>query len=245
MNPTDALRLLLVEDDPTSQAFLRDALLALPARVDVASDIGEARALAQAAPHALWLVDAHLPDGDGLACLQALRQVGTAPALAITAASPGEDAAALCAGGFLEVLTKPVSVALLQATVRRLLGDAPRAPFRVGEPGKLPLWDEARALAAIGGNPQALMALRGLFLGELPAARSAVEAAIAAGDGEAARAQLHKLQAGAGFVGAARLSRAIRALSGAPLDVGALEAFSWAVEDLEAEAGEPGAGGPY
>lgn len=245
MNPTDAIRLLLVEDDPTSQAFLREALIALPARVDVAGDIGEARALAQAAPHALWLVDAHLPDGDGLACLHALRQLGTTPALAITAAGPGEDVAALCAGGFLEVLTKPVSVALLQATVRRLLGDTPRAPFRIGEPGKLPLWDEARALAAIGDNPKALLALRGLFLGELPAARASVETAIAAGDVDAARAHLHKLQAGAGFVGAARLSRAIRALSGAPLDVGALEAFSWAVEDLEAEAAEPGSAAEY
>ena len=69
--------------------------------------------------------------------------------------------------------------------------------------------------------------------------------AIAAGDVDAARAHLHKLQAGAGFVGAARLSRAIRALSGAPLDVGALEAFSWAVEDLEAEAAEPGSAAEY
>lgn len=245
MNPSDATRLLLVEDDPTSQAFLRDALLALPALVDVAGDIAEARALAQAAPHALWLVDAHLPDGDGLDCLRALRRFGDTPALAITAGGPGEDFEALCAGGFLEVLAKPVAVALLQATVRRLMGESPRAPLRIGEPGKLPVWDEARALAAIGGNPQALVALRSLFLGELPAARSAVEAAVAAGDGDAARAHLHKLQAGAGFVGAARLSRAIRALSGAPLDAGALEAFNWAVEDLEMDPLDAGAPSPY
>lgn len=247
MNTPDAPRLLVVEDDPTSQAFLREALLALPARVDVAGDIGEARALAQAAPHALWLVDAHLPDGDGLDCLRALRLIGDTPALAITAGGAGDDFGALCAGGFLEVLAKPVSVALLQSTVRRLMGETPRAPFRVGEPGKLPVWDEARALAAIGGNPQALQALRGLFLGELPAARAAVESAIAAGDGDAARAHLHKLQAGAGFVGAARLSRAIRALSGAPLDAGALEAFAWAMEDLEFDGtdAEAGAISPY
>jgi CheY-like chemotaxis protein/HPt (histidine-containing phosphotransfer) domain-containing protein len=245
MNPIHAPRLLLVEDDPTSQAFLRDALLALPANVDVAGDIAEARALAQAAPHALWIVDAHLPDGDGLDCLRVLRLVGDTPALAITAGGNGDAFDALCAGGFLEVLAKPVPLALLQATVRRLVGDAPRTALRVGEPGKLPVWDEARALAAIGGNPQALLALRGLFLGELPAARSAVEAAIAAGDGEAARAHLHKLQAGAGFVGAARLSRAIRALSGAPLDAGALEAFTWAVEDIDIDGMDAGAPVPY
>jgi HPt (histidine-containing phosphotransfer) domain-containing protein len=67
----------------------------------------------------------------------------------------------------------------------------------------------------------------------LPAARAGIEAAITAGDADSVKAQLHKLQAGAGFVGAARMARAIRALSGAPLDAGALEAFTWAVEDFD------------
>lgn len=239
MNVIDPPRLLIVEDDPTSQAFLAQALLDLPAEVDVASDIAAAVALAQRSQYALWIIDAHLPDGDGLACLRGLRDSAPAqsqaPALAVTASGPGEDFAMLCAGGFVEVLAKPVSVALLQATVRRLVGEVPRAPFRVAEPGKLPIWDEQRALAALGGSTHALQALRGLFLGELPGACSGVEAAIASGDVEAARALLHKLQAGAGFVGAARLSRAIRALSGAPMDIGALEAFTWAVEDLSGE----------
>ncbi len=235
MNAIDPPHLLLVEDDPTSQAFLAQALMDLPAEVDVADDIAGALALAQRSRYTLWIIDAHLPDGDGLACLRALRGTATTPALAVTASGPGEDFAALCAGGFVEVLGKPVSVALLQATVRRLAGEVPRAPFRVAEPGKLPIWDEQRALAALGGSTHALQALRGLFLGELPGVCAGVEAAIATGDVEAARALLHKLQAGAGFVGAARLSRAIRALSGAPMDIGALEAFTWAVEDLDGE----------
>jgi DNA-binding response OmpR family regulator len=233
MTPTPP-RLLLVEDDATSQAFLAEALGALPATVDVAGDIAEACAHAAANTHALWLVDAHLPDGDGLECLRALRAIGgDVPALAVTAASGSAAIDALCAGGFLEVIPKPVGIALLQATVRRLLGEVPRAPYRVSEPGKLPVWDEARALAAIGGNREALAALRELFLAELPAARAGIEAAIAVGDAGAVKAQLHKLQAGAGFVGAARMARAIRALSGAPLDAGALEAFTWAVEDFD------------
>lgn len=232
MNPKP--RLLLVEDDPTSQAFLADALAALPADVDVAGDIAQATALATAHRHALWLVDAHLPDGDGLACLRALRDTGAGPtALAITAAGDRAIFDTLCAGGFAEVVSKPVSVALLQATVRRLMGETPRAPYRVAEPGKLPVWEEERALAAIGGNREALAALRGLFLAELPTARAGIEAAAHAGDAVSVRAALHKLQAGAGFVGAARMARAIRALNGAPLDAGALEAFLWASEDFD------------
>jgi CheY-like chemotaxis protein/HPt (histidine-containing phosphotransfer) domain-containing protein len=234
--PADAPRLLLVEDDPTSQAFLADALAGLPAEVDVAGDIASAVALARLHGHAMWIVDAHLPDGDGLDCLRALRTLAEVPALAVTAANTREELDALCAGGFIEVLPKPVPVVLLQATVRRLLGHPAVGSLRVSEPGKLPTWDEARALAAIGGNREALLALRGLFLSELPGARERVEAALEAGDTAAACAELHKLQAGAGFVGAARLSRAIRALANAPLDHGALESFCWAAEDLEQPA---------
>src|SRR5438552_8097071 len=114
-------RLLLVEDDATSAAFLQTALSGLPAHVDVAGDIAQAKRLAASAQHALWLVDAHLPDGDGLDALRALRSVARAPALAITAGAEREELDALCAGGYLEVLLKPVTMSLLLATVARLL----------------------------------------------------------------------------------------------------------------------------
>jgi len=230
-------RLLLVEDDATSAAFLAEALASLPARVDLAGDIAQARMLAAANPHALWLVDAHLPDGDGLACLRALRETAQAPApaLAITAGASGEEIAALCAGGFLEVLLKPVSIALLQATVRRLLGHASARGDRdagvVVRGGKLPVWERERALAAIGGNADALAKLRDLFLAELPGQREELAQAQRRGDAAAVRALVHKLRASCGFVGAARLARAVEALHAAPLDESAVRDFGFAAED--------------
>ena len=235
---------LLVEDDATSAAFLAEALASLPAQVDVAIDIAQACALATARRHSLWLVDAHLPDGDGLHCLRALRtmQGGSGrdtPALAITAGAPREELDTLCAGGFLEVLMKPVSIGLLHATVRRLLGD----PGGVAEPapafaggGKLPVWEQERALAAIGGNAGSLAKLRGLFLQELPLQREQLQQAQASDDAGAIAALLHKLRASCGFVGAARLARAVEALSRAPLDAAALRDFFHAVEDTLAAA---------
>jgi DNA-binding response OmpR family regulator len=227
-------RVLLVEDDATSAAFLAEALASLPAQVDVAGDIAQAIALARAGPHSLWLVDAHLPDGDGLDCLGALRALREVPALAITAGAPREELDALCAGGFLEVLMKPVSVGLLHATVRRLLGD----PAGVAEPaaaftgcGKLPVWEQEHALAAIGGNAGSLAKLRGLFLQELPLQREQLQRAQALGDAGAIAALLHKLRASCGFVGAARLGRAVEALSHSPLDAAALRNFGFAAED--------------
>ena len=236
-------RLLLVEDDATSAAFLAEALAGMPARVDVAGNIAQACTLAAAATHALWLVDAHLPDGDGLACLHALREIADAPALAITAGAPRRELDALCAAGYLEVLMKPVSIAVLEATVRRLLGDdtAPPRPASPPRPGfgKLPVWEQERALAAIGGNAGALSKLRSLFLAELPAQREEMRQAQREGDSAAVRALVHKLRAGSGFTGAARLARTLEALHADPLDAQALRDFGCAADDTLGASPQP------
>jgi CheY-like chemotaxis protein len=222
-------RLLLVEDDPISMAFLLEALRTLPAQVDAASDIAQAVHLAQRHRHALWLVDAHLPDGSGSDCLAALRAIADTPALAITAGVPRQQLDELCASGFLEVLLKPMAIDLLQGTVRRLLagrGEMVREPT-----GKLPVWDEAQALAAIGGNPANLRALRRMFLDELPAQRQQLLRAREAGDAPAIAALLHKMLAGCAFVGAARLRQAIEQLAQAPMDAAAWQRFGFAADD--------------
>ena len=74
MNPNPP-RVLLVEDDPVSAAFLRDAATALPARVDVAGSMAEAMELAANCSHDLYLVDANLPDGRGETLLQQLNML--------------------------------------------------------------------------------------------------------------------------------------------------------------------------
>src|SRR5690606_26492213 len=71
-------RILLVEDDPVTQAYLAAVLEALPATVDAVASAGEAmRAVSGGGrgTHALWLVDAHLPDADGAGLLARLRPV--------------------------------------------------------------------------------------------------------------------------------------------------------------------------
>lgn len=223
-------RLLLVEDDPVSRSFLGEALAALPAQVDSAEDIAQALRLAGAGPHALWLIDAHLPDGDGGDCLQALRLLRDVPALAITAGASREELDDLCRSGFVEVLLKPISIALLLTTVRRLLGeqvDSVREPSGA----TLPVWDEARALSAIGGSHSSLQALRKIFLDELPELRGQLAHARAAQDIQSMQAVLHKLKAGCGFVGAARLSQSVSELTRNPGDADAWRRFEFGADD--------------
>ena len=102
--------------------------------------------------------------------------------------------------------------------------------------GKLPNWDDAAALAALGGEQRHVDALRRLFLEELPGQRRAVAAALAAGDVEAAGRELHRLRASCGFVGAARLAEAVHALQAQPRSGDALQRFDAAAGDLLAPA---------
>ena len=139
-----APRILLVEDDAPSRAFLAAALAGLPARVATARGAGEALVLAATGgPFDLWLLDAHLPDADGGALLAALRLLAPAtPALAHTATRDAAYAATLRARGFDGVLVKPIALAVLRAAARNALATLPQ-----GLPSAMPRTRTSKAAA--------------------------------------------------------------------------------------------------
>ena len=231
--PSPSPRVLLVEDDPVSGAFLAAAIGVLPVEVDVAVTCAAALQQARKHNHQLWLIDANLPDGNGRDLLRDLRVSAPAtPALAHTASRDRRELDALIDAGFAEVLIKPLGAVELQAAVRRALQLQP-APVESMPPrcGKLPVWDDAAAASALNGNHAHVAALRRLFLDELPTQRDAVMTALRADDIETANAQLHRLQASCGFVGAARLCEAVRILKLLPESGQARVDFAHAVED--------------
>lgn len=232
-------RLLLVEDDPVSQLFLQEALLALPAQVQVAATGAEALRLAAEAPPALCLIDAHLPDGSGLDLLQALRRHGVrAPAIAHTAESAPTLHDALRAGGFIAVLHKPLTVDALHRAVRDALAGrdglhagtasqtadtstshadqtaasactAGGGAERAAQLAALPVWDDAAALRALNGNTAIVDGMRSLFRNELAQTLPRIATLHAAADLDALRGELHTLKAATAFVGAAQLAAAV------------------------------------
>ncbi len=218
MNP----RLLLLEDDPVSAAFLQQVLARLPAQVEHAASVAAGRRLA-CAQQQLWLFDARLPDGHGAALLAELRARGLdTPALALTADDDPDTLARLGEAGFAQVMSKPIAAAALLAAVRRHLRPAQDAL----------VWDDPAALRALGGSASAMVALRQLFLDELPGQMRAVSDALERGEAAVARDQLHRLKASCGFVGAQALLVAVQHLSANPEDPEARRVFERRAQEL-------------
>ena len=230
MNP----RVLLVEDDPTSAAFLAAAAEDLPARVDIATSCAMARECVRRNRYDAWLFDANLPDGTGIDLLEDLR-VDAAnagiPALAHTADPDPDMATALHLAGFSAVLVKPLAASAWRAAIRTLIPCPGEHPAKV--------WDDAAAVRALGAYTH-VGAMRGLFLAELPAQARTIDVALASGDAESLRVQLHRLKASCGFVGAPTLASAVLGLSAGPNDDLAREAFRRAISDVLTVQPAPG-----
>jgi len=196
MPKTTMLKLLLLEDDPVSCAFLSEVLGTLPAKVDCAESCAAAELLARSDAFALWLFDANLPDGNGADLLSRLRASGlTTPAVALTAESFPERLNALSDAGFVDVLQKPIAATALLSAIRNRVGVDCNGPVESNMPASSSVWDESQALAAVGGKIESARALRELFLGELPGQVDSVRSAFAASDHAAVRDQLHRLKA--------------------------------------------------
>ncbi|MGH8105150.1 MAG: Hpt domain-containing protein, partial [Arenimonas sp.] len=125
------------------------------------------------------------------------------------------------------VWSKPIEMGTLQNHVARILD---LGAIYVGATSETKLWDEAAALLAVGGNQATLIALRKMFLAELPMHTEIIERAFRNTDLPTLKNECHKLLAGCGFVGARNLSVAVRQLSENPDKAEDLQAMLLEVE---------------
>jgi CheY-like chemotaxis protein len=107
------LRVLYVEDDRVSALLFGQALLAEP-RIElrIAEDGTEALLLAATWPPEVLVLDAHLPDTDGHALLQALRALpglAQVPAFMCSADGEPEDLQRARRSGFIGYWVKPLA----------------------------------------------------------------------------------------------------------------------------------------
>jgi two-component system copper resistance phosphate regulon response regulator CusR len=116
------MRLLIVEDEPKSAAFLREGLSEAGFNVDVAGDGVAGRFKALQMDYDLIILDAMLPGLDGWSLLRELRSGGrSVPVLFLTARGEVIDRVKGLELGADDYLVKPYAFSELLARVRALM----------------------------------------------------------------------------------------------------------------------------
>ena len=124
MDAVSPLRVLHVEDDRVSALLMGQMLLQSGVELRSAEDGAEALAqLADGWQPDLLLLDAHLPDISGHALLKLMRalpRLAQVPAVMCSADSLAEDLQRATHAGFVGYWVKPVSLAVVAATLRSI-----------------------------------------------------------------------------------------------------------------------------
>src|ERR1700738_1233135 len=132
-------RILVVEDDPETAGQLVDSLTTSGYQVELADNGKDALHRRRSATYAVMTIDRMLPDIDGIAVMQLLREAGIATPVLIVSALGEIDARVrgLRAGGD-DYLVKPFAFAELLARVealaRRSATVVKETVVRVGDP---------------------------------------------------------------------------------------------------------------
>ena len=116
------MRLLLVEDEPEIQSFVKQSLTDAGYEVHTAEDGSTATHLASQYAYQGLIVDLGLPDQDGIDLILQLRRSGvTSPVLILSARRSVDDRVKGLELGGDDYLTKPFAIAELLARMRNLL----------------------------------------------------------------------------------------------------------------------------
>ena len=129
-----SMHILLIEDEPQVASFVNQALADSGYTCSLAGTSEEGRAKWEGEEPDLVVLDLMLPDGDGLALLQELRDKGiVTPVLILTAKSGMGDRVSGLDAGADDYLIKPFGLEEFLARVRALLRRSTPTTLKVGD----------------------------------------------------------------------------------------------------------------
>jgi PAS domain S-box-containing protein len=224
-----ARRILLAEDNPVNQLLAVRLLEAAGHEVVTAANGQEAIDRLGERGFDLVLMDVQMPVLDGLDAMRRIRaaEQGTGrhvPILALTAQAMSGDRERCLEAGADAYLAKPFAAEALEAAVTGALRSTPGPATVAARPeaigfeecrtcrnqgfegcprriARAPL-DMARALETCGGDEQLRRDVTGELLRSVPRDRSALRAAVEAGDGTAVARVAHKMKSSLAALGA-------------------------------------------
>jgi two-component system KDP operon response regulator KdpE len=111
-------RILVVDDEPQIQRFLRPALEAVDFEVETADTAALAKRLAATRSPALIVLDLGLPDGDGKDVITTVRAFSPVPIIVLSARDQEIEKIAALDAGADDYLEKPFGIGELLARIR-------------------------------------------------------------------------------------------------------------------------------
>lgn len=209
---------LLVDDHPTNRRVVERQLQLAGWRCEAAEDGEQGLALWRSGRFALVLTDLHMPRRDGFWLVRAIREeeraraLSRTPVVALTAAALLGEAERCHAAGMDDFLTKPVSLATLDACLGRWLPHRPLAAPAAGahanvDPAGLPFLSAA-LMEVSGGDRLAARAILEDFLDTSDLDLRALGEALAAANCADATRSAHRVCGAARLVGATRIAQA-------------------------------------
>lgn len=119
-------RVLVADDKESSRELVRTVLEHAGCVVEEAADGREALAKIMADSPNLVVLDLHMPGLDGFEVMETLRQDGrfaSLPVVALTASAMQGDRERALAAGFVDYMTKPISLNVLRGRLLELLAE--------------------------------------------------------------------------------------------------------------------------
>jgi len=230
------LRVLLAEDNPTNQKFVRAVLDKAGCHVALAQDGAEAVQMAGSRRFDVILMDVEMPRLDGFAATRALRERGIeAPIVGLTAHAIKGFREQCLQAGMNDYLSKPIRGRDLRARLAEIqqrlpanaaapaalsaAADAPAAvPAPADEPAvtsATPVFDQARALEMMDGDRDGLLMMLALVRDQARSDGAAILTALEAADPPSVKTASHRLKSSLGQIGAVQAWEICAALEAA------------------------------
>jgi signal transduction histidine kinase/DNA-binding response OmpR family regulator/HPt (histidine-containing phosphotransfer) domain-containing protein len=208
------LHILVAEDNAVNQAVILRVLAKMGHSSVLACTGKEALALAFDQKFDLAFMDVQMPEMDGLAATEAIRQreksSGTHLAIfAMTAHAMKGDRERCLQAGMDGYIAKPIRFSDIEKTLSSF---SSAQPVSAPSPSGKITWGKAEALERLGGDEDLLRELCQIFLEESPKLLQKLRQAIADTDAEAVMRAAHSLKGELGYLGAPGAAQAAREL---------------------------------
>jgi two-component system KDP operon response regulator KdpE len=147
-------RILVVDDEPQIQRFLRPALTAAGFEVESAETVAQATRLVATRAPDLVVLDLGLPDGDGKRVIETVRAFSSVPIIVLSARDRDAEKIAALDLGADDYVEKPFSIGELLARIRVAIRHAAPTQPKVPEQrfGEIEL-DLVRRQVLVAGQP--------------------------------------------------------------------------------------------